>query len=310
MSKLAPSNLLIPVIAAFGFLPTNAHAGIGFAALPQITGLLPVSKCEASLVPAAGEASSNGPMGISKMSAILGGRPSSLERIIGNQGGKTMLAGTGAPGLDQAEDSPGLARWSACPQQPALALARPKAWADFGRSDRGGDFLGAQRLPILKTNFDAAWARVQRQSLPRGTVFALAHINAGKADFASMAAVNSWTNAKIRYVEDRVLYGKADYWASAQTTLRRRAGDCEDIAIAKFQLLAAIGVPRSDMFLTVARDLVRNADHAVLIVKLDGRSWLLDNSTNELLDASLSHYYRPIMSFSTTGKWLHGYSRL
>jgi hypothetical protein len=62
------------------------------------------------------------------------------------------------------------------------------------------------------------------------------------------------------------------------------------------------------MYLTLARDLVRNADHAMLIVKADGRYWLLDNSTDRLLDASESHDYRPIMSFGTSQKWLHGYA--
>jgi predicted transglutaminase-like cysteine proteinase len=73
------------------------------------------------------------------------------------------------------------------------------------------------------------------------------------------------------------------------------------------QLLGAIGVPASDMYLTIARDLARNADHAMLVVRLDGRFWLLDNATDELLDASRSYDYRPILSYNSQGKWLHGY---
>jgi predicted transglutaminase-like cysteine proteinase len=122
-----------------------------------------------------------------------------------------------------------------------------------------------------------------------------------------IAAINAWTNGTVRYVEDRDLYGQADYWASARTTLKRRAGDCEDIAIAKMQLLAAMGVPRSDMYLTIARDLARNADHAMLVVRFEGEHLLLDNATDEVLDASGSYDYRPILSFNTAQKWLHGY---
>jgi predicted transglutaminase-like cysteine proteinase len=73
------------------------------------------------------------------------------------------------------------------------------------------------------------------------------------------------------------------------------------------QLLSAIGVARSDMYLTIARDLVRNADHALLVVRHEGKYWLLDNATDELLDASKSYDYRPILTYSETGKWLHGY---
>jgi predicted transglutaminase-like cysteine proteinase len=61
------------------------------------------------------------------------------------------------------------------------------------------------------------------------------------------------------------------------------------------------------MQLVIARDLVRGSDHAVLVVRSEGRNWLLDNATDTLLDASLSYDYRPIMSFSQGNKWIHGY---
>jgi predicted transglutaminase-like cysteine proteinase len=61
------------------------------------------------------------------------------------------------------------------------------------------------------------------------------------------------------------------------------------------------------MTLTIARDTVRNADHAMLIVTLDGRHYLLDNSTDELLDGSRSNDYRPIFSYSGSERWVHGF---
>ena len=75
----------------------------------------------------------------------------------------------------------------------------------------------------------------------------------------------------------------------------------------KLALLAGAGVRREDIYLTVARDLARNADHALLVVRAEGRFWLLDNNTDRLLDASEAHDYRPILSYSAKGKWLHGY---
>jgi hypothetical protein len=59
------------------------------------------------------------------------------------------------------------------------------------------------------------------------------------------------------------------------------------------------------MYLTIARDLVRHADHALLVVRHAGRFYLLDDSTDELLDGNLANDYRPILSFGE-GKWLHG----
>jgi len=165
------------------------------------------------------------------------------------------------------------------------------------------DFLASKRLAVSKTGFDAQWNRVRRGSLSAG----LAGVERGHPGQAVLVAVNAWANARIRYVEDRELYGQADYWADAKTTLKRRAGDCEDIAIAKMALLASAGVRREDMYLTIARDLARNVDHALLVVKSEGRYWLLDNNIDRLLDASEANDYRPILSYSSTGKWLHGY---
>jgi predicted transglutaminase-like cysteine proteinase len=125
---------------------------------------------------------------------------------------------------------------------------------------------------------------------------------------ARLAAVNQWVNRNIQYREDRDLYGKADYWAPSRETLRRGAGDCEDLAIVKLDMLGALGIERSRMRLVIARDLVRNADHAVLIVEGSSGAFVLDNATDRLLDARMPNDYRPIMSFTQNGKWVHGYA--
>ena len=60
------------------------------------------------------------------------------------------------------------------------------------------------------------------------------------------------------------------------------------------------------MFLTIARDKVRNIDHALLIVRIDGRFVVLDNATDAVLDGAYSHDYAPVLSFSENRKWVHG----
>jgi predicted transglutaminase-like cysteine proteinase len=167
--------------------------------------------------------------------------------------------------------------------------------------------LASKRLAIRNTPFDREWNRVRSSGLAKSAGRAVFGRERSKPSLTSLSAVNTWANAEIRYVEDRELYGQADRWATAGETLRRRAGDCEDIAIVKMQLLASQGVDREDMQLVIARDLVRGADHAVLVVTLEGQSWLLDNATDQILDASLSYDYRPILSFSADNKWIHGY---
>ncbi|GAA0283512.1 hypothetical protein GCM10009127_26260 [Alteraurantiacibacter aestuarii] len=109
-------------------------------------------------------------------------------------------------------------------------------------------------------------------------------------------------------MEDRDGWGSRDYWATASETLSRRTGDCEDFAILKYQLLLTMGYAAEDMYLTLARDLARNADHAVLIVRQGDRFFMLDNATDAILPANLSYDYRPTISFNSESAWLHGYT--
>jgi predicted transglutaminase-like cysteine proteinase len=81
--------------------------------------------------------------------------------------------------------------------------------------------------------------------------------------------VNSDIN-RIRYVEDSRNWGQADYWAAPAEFLAR-GGDCEDFAIAKYLLLREAGVSPSRMRLAIGRY------HAVLLVKEDGREFVLEN---------------------------------
>lgn len=252
--------------------------------------------------------------GQSKASAILGGGMSQLERIAAQQAATTALSATPPASAGTAtaigwRPEPAAGGLSctglALPQRNDLpygqmqsAIAQPE------------DYLGSRRLAVRHTAFDRQWDRVRHGSVSGS--FARQAAAAGRADGSNdealLQAVNAWTNRHVRYTEDSKLYGRADYWASAQATLERGAGDCEDIAIAKLALLGELGVPRSDIFLTIARDRARNADHALLVVKRGNRYWLLDNGTDRILDASSSYDYQPIMSFSGDRKWLHGFA--
>ena len=252
---------------------------------------------------------------LSKSAAILGGQSSRLAMIASQQEGQGAQAGLTASAPRPATLRIGYAANTdpATGVDDCTGFVRPgfeqgTLSGGPGRAVvRSDDFLASKRVAIARSPFDPAWARIRNERIDPKLANALGRMSGGQASFAMLTAVNSWANARVRYVEDDQLYGRGDYWASARQTLRKRAGDCEDIAIVKMQLLAAMGVDRSDMFLTIVRDLARNADHAVLIVRLGERNWLLDNSTSEVLDASYSHDYRPILSYSDNRKWIHGY---
>jgi predicted transglutaminase-like cysteine proteinase len=309
---------LIPVLPLLAGLqlataaPALAAAGLSFVPTALIAAPLSLEpSCAGTPGLAMGETApaAFGPAA-SKASAILGGQISRLEQIAQQQAGF-------APSQLARDDSPALAGEGLSPGagKPACLGFAASSFSPITRFEPGAarnplgpeDFLASKRLPVSRTSFDKSWNRVRGAGLSKHLSAELTQAIAGQPGEARLAAVNAWTNANIRYAEDRELYGKADYWANAGVTLRRRAGDCEDIAIAKMQLLAAMGVERSDMFLVIARDLARNSDHAVLVVRQDGRHWLLDNATDQLLDAGGSFDYRPIMSFSSGQKWLHGY---
>lgn len=120
--------------------------------------------------------------------------------------------------------------------------------------------------------------------------------------------VNGWVNQRVDFVEDNVDGVPAEIWQNAAESLRRGRGDCEDYALAKLALLAALGFDREDLFLVIARDLVARSHHAVLAVRTGGRFVVLDNATDELIEGDRANDYRPIFSYSAAGRWIHGYS--
>lgn len=244
----------------------------------------------------------------SKTAAILGGQMSALERIKAQQAEAnpattwTTAAALSANRMDPPAIGPRIAKSDCTTQtQSFSASVRNAPTAGFSKTD----FLGSSRVRIGKTGFDSDWQRVGTEAVPAKTRAAIGARAPGS--LATVKRVNRWVNSKIRYVEDRELFGRNDYWAGAAVTMALRSGDCEDIALTKMQILAAMGFERDDMFLTIARDNVRRADHALLVVRMDGRFIVLDNATDKILDGAYSHDYTPVLSFSTGGTWIHGY---
>lgn len=297
------------VSAALAIAPA-AHAQVAAAGmmLPASAAALAMSSC---YFPP--NASGQGPLAVkvpraSKAAAIIGSgsNKSALERMIEAQSGQPVTDAAYGANSSPSAVTP-----------MAMALAPGQCLGQFGSPISGAipaakaavpatEFLASKRIKIGKTSLEADWLRVSRGHLSKS--WASQRLGAGvRSDEELVQAVNAYANHAIRYAEDRELWGKADYWANAKTTFRLGKGDCEDIAIAKLQMLAALGIKREDMVLTLAKDLVRRADHAVLIVRLNGNFVMLDNTTDMLIDASVSQGYRPVLSFGADQSWLHGF---
>jgi predicted transglutaminase-like cysteine proteinase len=170
------------------------------------------------------------------------------------------------------------------------------------------DLMRTVALAVSRTPLADRWRLVAKAPLPdRPEVADLLRELRGQPRTRQLDIVNRWVNHRLAFASDEEVYGEADHWAPLSESLPRGRGDCEDYAIGKMQLLRAAGVPAKDMYFLIARDLVRRADHALLIVRLDGDLLVLDSSNDLVLADREVQDYQPVMSFSGDQSWLHGY---
>lgn len=197
--------------------------------------------------------------------------------------------------------------------QPDCALRTTRAVMSTGNlpgfAPRGDspDVFGSVAMAVSRTPLDGNWRKVRGGGVGAGPWSAMLNAARTQDRAGQLRLINNWVNARIAFVDDSREYGMADHWATPAQSLGRGRGDCEDYAIAKLGLLRSIGIPASDLYLVIARDLVRRADHAVLAVRLGGRLVILDNETDRIFDAEDIRDYRPVMSYAGDRSWTHGY---
>jgi predicted transglutaminase-like cysteine proteinase len=108
---------------------------------------------------------------------------------------------------------------------------------------------------------------------------------------------------RMPFREDWALWRQADYWAQPREFFTY-GGDCEDYALAKLSLLRALGWPEAGMRLLLVQDMGQGGiEHAVLMVAYDGVTYLLDNQSHELLDATKQARYLPRYGMNAEGFW-------
>ena len=121
---------------------------------------------------------------------------------------------------------------------------------------------------------------------------------------AKLVQINSWVNQHIRYTDDRITFGKSDFWASPAQSLKGR-GDCEDYVIAKYTSLLALGFSDTDMRVVIVNDTRKSLGHAVLSVHTTSGNYILDNqNAMPMLDSQIS-YYAPIYSINASARWIN-----
>lgn len=120
---------------------------------------------------------------------------------------------------------------------------------------------------------------------------------------AQLDHLNRWANG-VTYVEDTANWGIPDYWQTPDEFLAH-GGDCEDYAIIKYFGLSELGFEPADMRITVLFDEALQMHHAVLLVRLEGEVWLLDNQMEEVTRFAEARHYRPVYSVNETNWWMH-----
>ena len=121
----------------------------------------------------------------------------------------------------------------------------------------------------------------------------------GTDDLQKLEAVNKFYNG-VRYMSDKKVYGKKDYWATPLQFLGKDKGDCEDYVISKYFALIYLGVDSKKLFFTYVKSSKFKAAHMVLTYFETPRSepLILDNNNHKIFPASKRKDLTPIYNFN------------
>lgn len=131
-----------------------------------------------------------------------------------------------------------------------------------------------------------------------------------EAEAQQLAEVNDFFN-RARFINDDVLWGSEDYWATPVELLAKNAGDCEDYAIAKFYTLIHAGFDEDKLQISYVKALELNQAHMVLAYypSPGAEPLILDNINPDILPASQRPDLEPVYSFNGLGLWLNRFER-
>ena len=131
---------------------------------------------------------------------------------------------------------------------------------------------------------------------------------------AQLQRVNEYFNRRIRFADDAVVWGQADYWATPVETLGRGAGDCEDFVFAKYFTLRELGVAEGRLRMTYVRAQIGGPAsgvtqaHMVLsyYVTPEAVPLVLDNLITAIRPATARPDLAPVFSFNMQGVFVGG----
>lgn len=195
-----------------------------------------------------------------------------------------------AASLDSAESAGRLAEPFGLPAAVVSAGAVQEKWHGLARK------LDDERVQLALCDGDREHC-ASEAALQFLAIVDSARARDGRARFGE---INRAINLAIHPKSDLAQYGEIDVWSPPLVTFYRRAGDCEDYAIAKFVALREAGVAAEDLRIVIMRDTLLGEDHAVAAARLDGHWLMLDNRRMAMMEDISVRNYRPLFVFDET----------
>ena len=136
----------------------------------------------------------------------------------------------------------------------------------------------------------------------------------GQSDATKLKRVNDFFNRRVRFRDDRDIWGVEDYWATPLETLGRAEGDCEDFAIAKYMTLKLMGVSAEKMRLAYVKARMGGPQSGIVQAHMvlsyypapEDEPIILDNLISDIRPASRRPDLVMVFGFNTEGLWVGG----
>jgi predicted transglutaminase-like cysteine proteinase len=167
------------------------------------------------------------------------------------------------------------------------------------------DVFGTVAVGAGVTFYDARFRRVANTDRAHPLVLQMAEGLRGLTPEQQLADVHSKVRERVRWAHDLDTMRVADLWANAGETLERGAGDSEDIATVKMQVLKAAGWNQRDLYMSIGRERGVGA-HIVLLARAPSGFYVLDDRASRPLTPSQHAKFTPILTLGEGKSWVHG----
>lgn len=167
------------------------------------------------------------------------------------------------------------------------------------------DVFGTVAVGAGVTFYDARFRRVSQADRHDPAVLAIANTLRGLSPVEQLAAVQRAVLARVKWSTDLDTMQVADLWANAGETLRRGAGDSEDIAIVQMQALKAAGFNSRDLYISIGRQKPVGG-HIVLLARTPDGFMVLDDRIGRPMLAQSNRQFTPVLTIGEGKSWVHG----